>query len=209
MPPEVRPAHADRATPALALRWHRLHTSTRVLVAELLLIGVTMALLGATGYPLVVGYAWHKLLHILGAVLFLGNIIVTALWMSFTAATGQPALVRRAAEATQWADVGFTAPGVLLVVANGMVMVHAIGGLAAHPWALGGLVLFAASGVLWLVFLIPAQERMLRWARSAEEHGRALGDDFRRALRVWTVAGLAATLLPLAVLGLMVLRPGA
>jgi uncharacterized membrane protein len=189
-------------------RWARLHPSTRILFVEVAAIVVAMALLGAAGHPLILSHPLHRFLHILGAILFLGNVLVTALWLSLLARLPEPGLVRHAAEATQWADVAFTAPGVFLIISNGMILVTAIGGLAAHPWAAWGLGLFAASGVLWLLLLIPVQERMVRIATAAESAGSPLGQDFRNALRQWTIVGIIATILPLVTLGLMVFKPG-
>lgn len=58
-----------------------MHKSSKWLIGEVCIAILSVALLGILGHPLILNYQWHKLLHILGAVLFLGNIIVAAVWM--------------------------------------------------------------------------------------------------------------------------------
>jgi hypothetical protein len=71
---------------------------------------------------------WHKLLHIGGAVLFMGNILVTAAWMVLAENTKKPAIVHFAAKSVMQADLLFTIPGVLLIFINGLKLASAYGG---------------------------------------------------------------------------------
>ena len=43
--------------------------------------------LGGVHVPLLFPYRWHKLLHLFGAVLFIGHNIVSPAWMVFAART--------------------------------------------------------------------------------------------------------------------------
>jgi hypothetical protein len=89
-------------------------TSTKWLIGELISSSIT--LLNIAGYPLLVPYPWHKLLHILGAIIFVGNIIVTAVWLVLAEQTRDKMTLHFASKAVNWADVCFTAPGVLLLL---------------------------------------------------------------------------------------------
>ena len=89
-------------------------------------------------------YKWHTLLHIAGAVIFLGNIIVTGAWMLMAERTRSISVIHFSAKAVIRADLLFTLPGVLLILMNGFVMVFsAWGGWSAFhelpglqlPWA--------------------------------------------------------------------------
>ena len=68
-------------------------------------------------------YRWHTFLHIAGAVVFLGNIIVTAAWMFMAERTRSIDVIHFSAKAVIRADLLFTLPGVLLVLMNGYAMV--------------------------------------------------------------------------------------
>lgn len=68
-------------------------------------------------------YRWHIFLHIGGAAVFLGNIIVTGAWMLMAKRTRNVNVIHFPTKAVIRADLLFTLPGVLLVLINGLVMV--------------------------------------------------------------------------------------
>src|SRR5229473_2550533 len=133
-------------------------------------------------------YLVLKCIHILGVVLFLGNIIVTAWWKTMT-------------------DFVFTGGGVLLIIVGGvgnttrfhMDLVHT-------PWLYWGRWLFTASGLIWIFVLIPVQIMQARIARGFESGG-PIPIRYWRLGRIWMTFGVTATLLPLANLYWMVFKP--
>lgn len=177
--------------------------STKWLIGEIALISVSMTVLGIGGYSLLFPYRWHVFLHILGAVLFMGNIIVSALWMVAAEQSGDRAALRFAAGALNWADVIFTAPGILLLLVNGFILAYAAWGGLAQGWIVLALALFILSGVVWAVFLIPLQTRLIALSSQSDAPPAA----FFSALRRWYVWGAVATISPLASLVLMVFKP--
>ncbi|MEZ5842074.1 MAG: DUF2269 family protein, partial [Hyphomicrobiales bacterium] len=61
-------------------------------------------------------YEAYKSIHVLGVVLFLGNIIITGFWKAFADRTGNPVVIafgQRLVTITDWI---FTFGGVVLVV---------------------------------------------------------------------------------------------
>ena len=64
-------------------------------------------------------YTTLKFLHILGVVLFVGNIITAALWKTRADRSGDLATVAYAQRTVALADWAFTLPGVLLVIVGG------------------------------------------------------------------------------------------
>jgi uncharacterized membrane protein len=181
-----------------------MHTSTKWLIGEIAVIGIATTLLSITGYPLLMPYPWHLFFHVLGAVLFMGNIVVTAMWMVMAEQSRNDAALRYAARMVNWADVAFTAPGIFLLLTNGFILAYtAWGGLTAS-WIAAALGLFSLSGLTWAVFLIPLQNRLLRYAGSDDE---ALPSQFFRTLRQWYFWGVIATLLPILSLILMAVKP--
>jgi uncharacterized membrane protein len=61
-------------------------------------------------------YFIFKILHILGVVLFLGNIIVTGVWKVMADRTGEPRTVAYAQQLVTLTDWIFTAGGVVLII---------------------------------------------------------------------------------------------
>ena len=148
-----------------------------------------------------------KSLHLLGAVIFLGNIIVTAVWKVLADRTQNPAIVANAQRLVTVTDFVFTAPGAALILVTGLLMAPAFGGLHEILWLSWGVGLFIASGVIWAVVLIPVQVMQARMARHF-----AAGEDiparYWKLSRIWIGFGLVATILPLANLYFMVFKPG-
>ena len=93
-------------------------------------------------------YRWHTLLHITGAVIFLGNIIVTGAWMLMAERARSISTIHFSAKTVIRADFLFTLPGVLLILMNGFAMVFSgWGGWSAfHPitWITVALGLFTS-----------------------------------------------------------------
>ena len=148
-------------------------------------------------------YALFNLLHVLGAILFLGNLLVTAWWKVRADRTGRPLLVGYALREVQLTDRVFTLGGAALLLVGG------IGMLVGHGWLRAGIALFVFSAALWAVVLLPLQVQMRRVVRgTGEEEGTDLPAEYRRLSRYWALAGIAATLLPLVALVLMVVKPG-
>jgi uncharacterized membrane protein len=150
--------------------------------------------------------AWLTL-HILGVVLFLGNIIVTAVWKTLADRTKNPPVVAYAQRLVTVTDIAFTATGVLLIIVAGQVMAREWGGVFGGPlWLTLGWSLFIVSGVIWLAVLIPIEVMQERLARSFRD-APAIPDRYWRLSRLWAVFGVIATVLPLLNLYLMVFKP--
>jgi uncharacterized membrane protein len=150
--------------------------------------------------------AW-LLLHILGVVLFLGNIIVTAVWKVLADRTQSPPVVAYAQRLVTITDVGFTATGVILIIVAGQVLADDYGGVFSGPaWLTWGWSLFVASGLIWIAVLIPIE---VMQARLAKEFRAAptIPDRYWRLSRLWAVFGAIATALPLVNLYLMIFKP--
>jgi len=151
-------------------------------------------------------YQLLKSLHLLGVTLFLGNIIVTAVWKSLADRTKTPVVVAYAQCLVSVTDIAFTAVGAVLIAATGMLMVGGHAAVFSTTWLTWGYGLFIASGVLWLLVLIPIQIKQARLAKSFQYESEVPMQYWRLA-RAWAVFGTIATLLPLANLYFMVFKP--
>ena len=120
---------------------------------EWLVYGFLVVAAVAVSLPLY-PYGWHTFMHIAGAVVFLGNIIVTAAWMLMADLSRSVKVMHFSAKAVIRADLLFTLPGVLLVLMNGFAMVFSRWGgrdaLYDFTWISLALALFTVSGVIWV-----------------------------------------------------------
>jgi uncharacterized membrane protein len=104
------------------------------------------------------------------------------------------------------ADYSFTIPGLVLIIISGAVMAGEFDdSLLGLNWLTLSLILFAITGFIWLVILIPLQLRMIRFSADSVKTG-AVSAEYRRASRQWTIYGVAATFLPIVILYLMVMK---
>jgi len=124
-------------------------------------------------------YLLLKTIHLIGVVLFIGNIVVTGWWKYMADRTRDPRIIAFAQRQVTLTDWVFTFGGVVLVGVGG------IGNAALHdmpmsvPWLGIGSLLFGASGVIWIAILVPLQIRLGRMrapspsaARSRRPTGR-------------------------------------
>jgi uncharacterized membrane protein len=182
-----------------------MHKSSKWLIGEICIIILVVVVLKILGYSRIFPYQWYKLLHILGAILLLGNIIVTAVWMLMAERTNDRPVLRFATTAVNWADVFFTVPGIFLLFTNGDILAAQWGGVFRTGWLTVSLILFMISGVIWLGYLLRYQHHLIRLSLSTQDD--KLSADFFAVLHKWYVGGALATVLPLVSLVLMFLKP--
>jgi uncharacterized membrane protein len=151
-------------------------------------------------------YPTLKMLHVLGAIVFVGNIMVTALWKVMADRSREPRVVAFGQRLVSLADAVFTAPGAVLVLVTCVLMAPTYGGeFWRVPWLAWGLALFGASAVIWAAVLIPIQVNQSRLARAFSDG--TIPDEYWRLGRRWMMWGALATLLPLVNVYFMVFKP--
>jgi uncharacterized membrane protein len=152
-------------------------------------------------------YAAFKVIHLLGVVLFLGNIIVTAVWKTLADRTREPRVIAYAQHLVTVTDWAFTGGGVVLILigAFGMITIAGLNPMGAR-WLILGQSLLVASGVIWVAVLIPTQIAQARLARGFAEGG-SIPESYWRLNQRWLIWGIVATLIPLANLYVMVFKP--
>ena len=174
-------------------------------MSELAFLVVAATLLGSLGFPSFLPYNWHKFLHVIGAVLFVGNIVVTGAWMFLSERTMDFAVLRFSSRVVNWADVAFTAPGVILILLNGLTLANQWGGVFGASWITAGGTLLLVSGLVWVGFLIRYQDKMIRLSEGSQDG--QLPSEFFKVLHRWYFWGMIATILPLITVALMVVKP--
>ena len=140
-------------------------------------------------------------------IVFLGNIIVTGVWKVMADRTHDPRTIAYAQRLVTLTDCIFTAGGVALILlgAYGMASVAGLD-LRGTTWLFWGQMLFATSGLIWIVVLIPTQVVQARQAR-AFAYGGMIPESYWQHGRRWLIWGIIATVIPLANLYFMVFKP--
>ena len=100
-------------------------------------------------------------LHILAAVVFVGNIITAAFWKTRADRSENLETIAITARSLLQADYIFTAPGIAVLLVTGIWMV----GLRdwagfQEPWLGGSFVLLIITGIIWLAVLLPQLRRI-------------------------------------------------
>jgi uncharacterized membrane protein len=139
-------------------------------------------------------YLTLKALHVIGAVLMVGNVTVTGVWAAFLYTKRNDAAFRVSfrpvARAINLCDLLFTLVGGAMLTITGILMARQAGlPLLGTPWLTRGIVMLAVSTLLWLVVLVPDQLRMER-AHPEQDAG-----PLHRYFMRWSVVGWASTVL--------------
>jgi uncharacterized membrane protein len=152
-------------------------------------------------------YLVLKTVHVLGAILLLGNIVVTGWWKLMANRTGHPEIIAFAQRQVTLTDFLFTAGGSILVFGTGIanVLLHDIP-LLETGWLLWALIMFTVSGIVWGSILIPIQIKQAQAAREFPTD-EVIPASYWRRERMWFGYGAIAIITPFISLALMVLKP--
>lgn len=144
-----------------------------------------------------------KLVHLLGACLFVGNIVVSAFWKVMADRTGELAVMRFGVRLVNLTDALFTGVGATMLAVAGHALAGRWGGVGAQGWIVTSYALFAFSGALWIAVLVPIQIRQARLLRAAVDR---VPPQYRRLDRIWSTVGVVATLVPLPAVWMMLAK---
>lgn len=143
-----------------------------------------------------------KTAHILGAILFVGNVIVTGIWSAIFWRARHTHEFQQAARAIVITDWWFTVGGGALLTTSGVTLALLRGlPLWDTVWIRQALIALGVSMLLWLSVLVPAQRTMVRH-RGHTEH-----DALVRAYARWNVWGWMATVPLVYAVWCMVAKP--
>jgi uncharacterized membrane protein len=151
-------------------------------------------------------YDVFKFLHVVGVVVLVGNVTITAFWKAFSDMTRDPKIVAHAQRGVTVSDFIFTVIGIVLVMVGGYgaAIIKEIP-LFNSFWLVSGQILFAISGMMWLGILVPLQIRQARLARSFADSSEIPAQYWRDA-RSWLIWGIIATVPLVAAIFVMVVK---
>lgn len=153
-------------------------------------------------------YLLIKLLHIGAVIAFVGNIATGVFWHAHAARTRDARLLAHTMDGIIRSDRLFTGPGVIAIIATGVAAALAGGfPILGTGWILWTILLFAASGLIFMFRVTPLQRQL----RALAQAGAAATDfdfaGYSQLARRWEIWGAAALATPAAGLVLMVLKP--
>ena len=153
-------------------------------------------------------YLVLKAAHVIGVVLFLGNIATGVFWKAHADRSGDPRTIANTLEGIIRSDRFFTIPGVIVVLLAGVgtALVGSIP-ILGTGWILWSIVLFSISGSAFMFRLAPLQARLADLARTGAESGQLDQPAYHALSRQWELWGLVATVAPILALLLMILKP--
>jgi uncharacterized membrane protein len=148
-----------------------------------------------------------KVAHVIGATVLLGTGAGIAFFMLMAHRTKDPALIAHTAGVVVIADGLFTATAVALQPVTGAALAISAGYPLFHGWIALSLVLYLVTGVFWLP-VVWIQIRLRDLARTAAQRAEPLPAAYHALWRVWFAFGFPAFAAVLAIIWLMVVKPG-
>lgn len=176
-------------------------TKISILNGLILLFLTLSEFLGLYKYDLVFSYQWHKILHITGVILFMGNMIVGPFWFLFAYYSKDKTLLKFANRLLQLTDLYLTIPGVALTVINGLCLASVFGGTKNQPWLFYSIILLF---VMWALSipLIYFQEKMYSTIDKEPDNDTKINSLLIR----WGILGTIVMIPPTIVFYLMVVK---
>ena len=141
-----------------------------------------------------------KLIHLVCACLFLGNVIVSGIWALLAERTRNHAIIQFSNRMVLITDGLFTLPGSLGVVWTGHGMAENFVGVEGHPWIQWSYALLGFSGLIWLFVLVPIQLKQHALLKNSD----TVCAEYWRLSQIWQITGAVATVLPLPIVYFMV-----
>lgn len=142
-----------------------------------------------------------RTVHVLAAVLFLGNVIVTGVWSALFFRRRAEVDFRHAARAIVVTDWVFTVGGAILLVATGVTVAVGRGyPIMGTRWIRDAVIGLAISTCIWVVVLLPVQRALVRGTPRDDA-------TLTRLYNRWNVAGAIAVVPLLYSLWCMTYKP--
>jgi uncharacterized membrane protein len=140
-------------------------------------------------------------------ILFMGNVIVSSIWMTQARKTDDRTTLYCASAAVARTDWLLSFPGLILIIVSGVMTIGYWGGFGRSSWAELSLALFVLMGAIWLGVSLRYQRRMLQLTREAVELKIGLSGKFHGIAARWAFWNGIVTILLCCSLYLMVFKP--
>lgn len=173
------------------------------IASNVIVLAALGAALARVRFPMPLSYELHKILHILGAILVVGNLTVGPLWIVLAWRSKDANLLGWSARAIATADLVFTLPGIHLLLWNGLAMASVFGGVRAQAWLFQTVVMLIVAALFAPTVVLYYQEKFIEEASAG-----APRETVNRWLIRWSVWGTVVMLPFGAALFTMVAKKG-
>lgn len=149
-------------------------------------------------------YLIWKLLHVIAAIIFIGNITIAPFWKAAADRSKDRLRIADTMKNIIRADRFFTMPSVTVLIVFGFGAQMTFGYPIETPWILWGLIMVVVSGVVFMTKVVPLQKKMYSLA---SDENKFNWEEYRKLSKEWNIWGSIATIAPYIALVLMVLKP--
>ena len=149
-------------------------------------------------------YLIWKLLHVIAAIIFIGNITIAPFWKAAADRSKDRLRIADTMKNIIRADRVFTMPSVTVLIVFGFGAQMTFGYPIETPWILWGLIMVIVSGVVFMTKVVPLQKKMYSLA---SDENKFNWEEYRKLSKEWNIWGSIATIAPYIALVLMVLKP--
>jgi uncharacterized membrane protein len=149
-------------------------------------------------------YLIWKLLHVIAAIIFIGNITLGPFWKAAADKSKDRLRIADTMKNIIRADRLFTMPSVTILIVFGFGAQMTFGYPIETPWILWGLIMVVVSGVVFMTKVVPLQKKMYSLA---SDENKFNWEEYRKLSKEWNIWGSIATIAPYIALVLMVLKP--
>lgn len=149
-------------------------------------------------------YLIWKLLHVIAAIIFIGNITIAPFWKAAADRSKDRLRIADTMKNIIRADRVFTMPSVTVLIVFGFGAQMTFGYPIETPWILWGLIMVVVSGVVFMTKVVPLQKKMYSLA---SDENKFNWEEYRKLSKQWNIWGSIATIAPYIALVLMVLKP--
>ena len=150
-------------------------------------------------------YEIWKLIHVLAAIIFLGNITIGIFWKIQADKSMDRHRIADAFKNIILADKIFTMPSVTILFVFGMGAAMQGGySLVETPWIFWGIIMLAISAFAFMSKLVPIQKQILTLVKDEKKYTQ---DEYLRLSRRWNTWGTITIIAPYIAVILMVVKP--
>jgi len=150
-------------------------------------------------------YNIWKLLHVLSAIIFVGNITIGIFWKMQADKSKDRLKIADTFKNLIKADKIFTMPSVTALIIFGLgTAMQGNYSLIETPWILWSIIMIIISAYAFMSNVVPIQKKIFALASNSDKFS---WDDYSALSKKWNIWGSIATVTPYIAIVLMVLKP--
>lgn len=149
-------------------------------------------------------YLILKLIHVLAAIIFLGNITINPFWKNIAEKSRDRKVIEDTFRGIIKADRYFTMPSVTILIVFGIGgALHGGFNLISTAWIFWSIILILISAVVFMAKVVPLQKKIYALANGPNFSW----DEYKKLSKKWDFWGSVATIAPYIAVVLMVIKP--